>query len=159
PVVAAVFWRRLATLDAEAVVPERPLALLRSISIFAPLPPPTLEHLASRAVPVRVPAGTRLFRQGDPGDRFYVIADGEVEISVDGGAPKVHGPGDYFGEIALLQNVPRTATVSTRTNADLYALERDEFVAAVTGHDESARAAEAVIGERLAGLRAGLASV
>src|SRR5437588_550194 len=71
PVVAAVFWRRLATLDAEAVVPERPLALLRSISIFAPLPPPTLEHLASRAVPVRGPAGTRLFRQGDPGDRFY----------------------------------------------------------------------------------------
>jgi MFS family permease len=159
PVVAALFWRRLAQLDAEAPVPERELALLRRIPIFAPLPGPTLEHLAARAVPVRVAAGRKLFRQGDPGDRFYVIADGEMAISVDGAAPSIHGPGDYFGEIALLGDVPRTATVSAQTDAELLALERDEFVSAVTGHPESAQAADAVVSERLAGLRAGLASV
>ena len=159
PVIAALFWRKLAQLDADSEVAERPLELLRAIPIFAPLPPPTLEHLAGRAVPVQVPAGTELFRQGDPGDRFYVISDGEVEISIDGGPPIVEGPGEYFGEIALLNDVPRTATVRARTDVELYALERDEFVGAVTGHAESASAANAVIGERLGGLRAGLASV
>jgi len=159
PVVAALFWRKLAQLDTDSMVAERPLELLRSIPIFAPLPPPTLEHLAARAVPVQVPAGTDLFRRGDRGDRFYVIADGEVEISIDGGPPIVEGPGEYFGEIALLNDVPRTATVRARTDVELYALERDEFVGAVTGHAESASAANAVIGERLGGLRAGLASV
>jgi len=108
---------------------------------------------------VQVPARTELFRQGDRGDRFYAIADGEVEISIDGGPPIVEGPGEYFGEIALLNDVPRTATVRARTDVELYALERDEFVGAVTGHAESASAANAVIGERLGGLRAGLASV
>jgi MFS family permease len=159
PVVAALFWRRLARLDADAVVPERQLALLRGIPIFAPLPAPTLEHLAGRAIPVHVAAGTELFRQGDPGDRFYAIEDGEVEISVDGAPPIVEGPGEYFGEIALLGDVPRTATVRARTDVELYALEREEFVAAVTGHAESASAADAVVSERLGGLRAGLASV
>ena len=159
PLLAIISWRRLARIDAATAVPEHELALLRANPIFAPLPPSTLEHLARNLAPVHVPAGETIFRQGDAGDRFYLIEDGEVEISVDGGPQIVQDAGHYFGEIALLRNVPRTATVRAKTDVDLYALDRDEFIGAVTGHAPSADAADAVIGTRLTGLRAGVASV
>jgi MFS family permease len=148
-VLVLLFWRPLSAADATAAVPESTLALLRSIPIFAPLPPVTLEQLASRLSRVHVPAGEAIFRRGDPGDRFYVIGDGEVEIALDGGSPKTLGRGGYFGEIALLRDVPRTATVTTRTEVELYVLERDVFIAAVTGHAPSAEAADAVIATHL----------
>jgi MFS family permease len=148
-VLVLLFWRPLSAADATAAVPESTLALLRGIPIFAPLPPVTLEQLASRLSRVHVPAGEIIFRQGDPGDRFYVIGEGEVEIAPDGGPPKTLGRGAYFGEIALLRDVPRTATVTTRTGVELYLLERDVFIAAVTGHAPSAEAADAVIATRL----------
>jgi MFS family permease len=148
-VLVLLFWRPLSAADASAAVPESTLALLRGIPIFAPLPPVTLEQLASRLLRVHVPAGEIIFRQGDPGDRFYVIGEGEVEIAPDGGPPKTLGRGAYFGEIALLRDVPRTATVTTRTGVELYLLERDVFIAAVTGHPPSAEAADAVIATRL----------
>jgi hypothetical protein len=159
PVLAAVFWTRLLAIDAEAIVPEEQLELLRTIPIFAPLPPATLEHLASSLQQVTFPAGAVVFNQGDEGDRFYVVGEGEVEISVDGRPPKVEGRGAYFGEIALLREVPRTATVRARSALELYALERDEFIGAVTGHAPSAEAADSVIGARLGALRPGVASV
>jgi hypothetical protein len=159
PVLVAIFWRRLLTIDTEAVVPEEQLALLRAIPMFAPLPPVTLEHLASSLERVRLPASAVVFRQGDAGDHFYVIEQGEVEISVDGTAPKVEGRGAYFGEIALLRDVPRTATVSARTDVELFTLDRDEFVGAVTGHAPSAEAADVVVGARLGALRPGVVSV
>jgi len=148
-VLVLLFWRPLSAADATAAVPESTLALLRGIPIFAPLPPVTLEQLASRLLRVHVPVGEIIFRQGDPGDRFYVIGEGEVEIAPDGGPPKTLGRGAYFGEIALLRDVPRTATVTTRTGVELYLLERDVFIAAVTGHAPSAEAADAVIATRL----------
>jgi len=148
-VLVLLFWRPLSAAEAPATVPESTLALLRSIPIFAPLPPATLEQLGSRLSRVHVPAGEAIFRRGDPGDRFYVIGDGEVEIALDGGPPKTLGRGGYFGEIALLRNVPRTATVTTRTEVELYVLERDVFIAAVTGHAPSAEAADAVIATHL----------
>ena len=148
-VLVLLFWRPLSAAEAPATVPESTLALLRSIPIFAPLPPATLEQLGSRLSRVHGPAGEAIFRRGDPGDRFYVIGDGEVEIALDGGPPKTLGRGGYFGEIALLRNVPRTATVTTRTEVELYVLERDVFIAAVTGHAPSAEAADAVIATHL----------
>jgi MFS family permease len=148
-VLVLLLWRPLSAADVTAAAPESTLTLLRGIPIFAPLPPVTLEQLASRLSRVRVPAREVILRQGDPGDRFYVIGEGEVEIALDGGPPKTLGRGAYFGEIALLRDVPRTATVTTRTEVELYVLERDVFIAAVTGHAPSAEAADAVIATRL----------
>jgi MFS family permease len=155
-VLVLLFWRPLNALDA-AAVPESELALLRGIPIFAPLPPVTLEQLASHLSRVRVPAGQVVFRRGDPGDLFYVIGGGEVAVALDGRPPVTLGRGDYFGEIALLRDVPRTATVTARTEVELYALERDVFIAAVTGHAQSAEAADAVIASRLGSAGAGAA--
>lgn len=159
PVLAALAWRRLAALDAGARVPGRELALLRGVPIFAPLPAATLEHLAARLAPVSLAAGETLFRQGDPGDRFYVLGGGEVEVSAGGRELSALGPGGYLGEIALLNDVPRTATVTARTQVELFALERGEFLTAVTGHAASAAAADAVIADRLGAPRTGLASI
>jgi len=153
PVLVALSWVALNRIDADARAPEA-AGLLARLPIFAPLPLQTVERLASQLVETRLPAGTLVFRQGDPGDRFYVIADGEVEIE-----GKRHGPGGFFGEIALLKDVPRTATVTTVTDVRLLALEREEFIAAVTGHEPSAAAADAIVSARLGSLRPGVAPV
>jgi hypothetical protein len=158
PILATVFRHRLTALD-EVPTPERELQLLRGIEIFAPLPPPILESLARSLVPVHVEAGREVFRQGELGDRFYIVADGEVEIVADGRVVAVTGPGGYFGEIALLRDVPRTATVRAKAEVELRALERDDFIGAVTGHAASAEAADAVVANRLSSLRPGLVSV
>jgi MFS family permease len=149
PILVVPAWPRLTAIDRAARVPEEQLQLLRGNAIFAPLPPATLEQLADRLQQVRVPAGDVIVRQGETGDRFYLIEAGTVGVSVDGQPAHELGPGEGFGEIALLRNVPRTATVTARTDAVLYALERDAFVPAVTGSGPSLSAAEAVIGMRL----------
>jgi MFS family permease len=158
PILATLFRRRLLPLD-EVPVPEQALQLLRGIEIFRPLPAPVLESLARALVPVRVESGREVFRQGELGDRFYIVAEGEVDIVSDGQVVAVTGPGGHFGEIALLRDVPRTATVRAKGNVELRALERDEFIAAVTGHAASAEAADSVVATRLSSLRPGLASV
>jgi len=157
PVLAALLWRRLASMDEEG--PTRQLELIREVPLFRPLPPATAEQLASNLVPVRIRAGDDVFRQGDSGDRFYILDSGEAVVSVDGGPVQRLGRGGYFGEIALLRDVPRTATVTAEVDTNLFALERDEFIAAVTGHAPSAEVADAVIASRLGGLRPGVASV
>ena len=159
PVLAALLWRRISALDAEAQAPTERLALLRAIPLFKPLPAPAIDQLASSLIEAKAPAGTEVIRQGDPGDRFYVIASGEVDVFADGKHIATLGAADYFGEIALLRDVLRTATVKAKGDVELYALERDEFLSAVTGHAESAKAADAVVANRLGGLRAGVASV
>jgi CRP-like cAMP-binding protein len=100
-----------------------------------------------------------VFAAGERGDRFYVIDDGEVEVSADDRRLAVGGPGAYFGEIALLRDVPRTATVTARSDVSLYLLDRDEFVAAVTGHASSREAADAVVASRLSSLRPDIGSL
>lgn len=157
PLVSALLWVKLREVDrASADIPERELGLLRNVPIFSPLPIGTVELLARRLVPVRVGAGDEVFRAGDEGDRFYVIADGEVDVHVDGGV-KTEGAGEWFGEIALLRDVPRTATVQARTDVELLALERDDFLGAVTGFAPSREAAETVVAERLGPAHGGVA--
>ena len=152
PVLAILLWRRLAVIDARAHIPAERIALLRANPIFAPLPAPAIEHLASKLVPRSVAARELVFRQGDPGDLFYVIEDGRVEISIDGEGVNDLWPGEAFGEIALLRDVPRTATAKAVEDTRLLALDRDEFIAAVTGHARSRAAADALVGARLGSL-------
>ena len=95
-------------------------------------------------------AGELVIRAGDLGDRFYIVADGELDIDVDG-RHSTAAAADYFGEIALLRDVPRTATVTASVDSNLYALERDDFLAAVTGHSAAHAAGEAIVDARLAG--------
>ena len=148
PILTVLTRASLGRLDAEPGDPRR-LELLREIPIFSPLSPPVLEQLAARLTPVHASAGDEIIRRGDHGDRFYVVDRGEVEILVDGAEPRRESEGEYFGEIALLRDVPRTATVRAASDADLFALDRDDFLPAVTGHAGSSQAADAVIGSRL----------
>ncbi len=159
PLLALLAWRSLAAIDAETAPPGEELVLLSRVPLFAPLPASTLEHLARSLAPLHVAAGTEVFRQGEPGDRFYIVRDGDVEVVADGRVLATLGPGGYFGEIALLRPVSRTATARARQKTDLLALDRDEFIGAVTGHPASAEAADAVIGARLGSVRTGLASL
>jgi hypothetical protein len=150
PVVFLLARRRLVEIDASVAVPEARLALLRSLPIFAPLPAPALERVVSRLIPTEVAPGTEIVRQGDPGDRFYVIEEGDVMVSKNGRQVATLERGDFFGEIALLREIPRTATVTARTETSLYALERDDFLEAITGHPQSTEAADAITRARLA---------
>jgi MFS family permease len=159
PALTALTWRRLARLDEAAIVPGEELDLLRSVPILAPLEPATLETLASRAQRVRFAAGADVTTQGEPGERFYVIASGEADVLRDGHRVRSEGPGEFFGEIALLRPTPRTATVRAVTELELLALGREDFVPAVTGHPESAAQANAVIAARLGSARRTLATL
>jgi MFS family permease len=156
PVVVIPAWPTLAAIDRVARIPTEQLELLRGNPIFAALPAGTLEQLAEALAEVRVGTGEEVVRQGEPGDRFYLVEDGTLDVVIDGRPAQQLGPGDSFGEIALLRNVPRTATVSASTDATLYALERGEFISAVTGFGPSLSAAEGVIGMRLGPGRAGI---
>ena len=149
PALAVVGWRPLARVDRESRAPVRELELLQGVPLFAPLPGQTLERLAGDLRRLELAAGETVVREGEPGDDFYVIAEGRVLVSTDGSAVGELGAGEFFGEIALLRDVPRTATVTAVDRAQLYALDRDRFVAAVSGHPDSASAANALVSERL----------
>jgi len=152
PLFALVTGRTLLDIDRHATVPVVEVSLLRSMPEFAPLAPPTLESLARALEPITVTAGTEVVSQGDRGDRFYVIADGELEVVRDGRLVAIRRRGEGFGEIALMYDVPRTATVRARTDARLYALAADVFLVAVTGHVSTHRAAQELADARLAEL-------
>lgn len=154
PFVALVSGRLLLDIDRHATVPVVEVALLRSMPLFAPLSPPTLESLARALEPLALAAGVDVIREGDAGDHFYVIADGEVEIVRDGQRVATRRRGEGFGEIALIFDVPRTANVRTTRDTRLYSLERDIFLVAVTGHSSVQRAARDLAQVRLAELRA-----
>jgi Cyclic nucleotide-binding domain len=149
PLAAAVAGRRLARIDSRATVPVVEISLLRSLPLFAPLGAPALEALARALEPVGAPAGTAVVRKGEPGDRFYAVADGRLEVSRDGRILRRLGRGEGFGEIALLEDIPRTADVTAVTDVRLYALRKTDFLPAVTGHPASAAEAERVVRELL----------
>ena len=152
PALALLCARGLRAIDAAADVPERQLGLLSGVPLFAPLPANTLERLASCLVESHTPAGRTIVRQGAAGDLFYLIAAGEVDVLHDGALVKTLGPGDYFGEIALLRDVPRVAACVARSEAHLYALDRERLVAAVGGDVRSTQTAEERMAKRLSEL-------
>jgi hypothetical protein len=145
--LAVVSLRSYAALDTGQQEAERVRDLLRGIRFLAPLPLPRLERLVRGARPVDIPAGTAVIRQGEPGHEFFVIERGDAEIIEYG---RRQGPGEGFGEIALLQDVPRTASVRALTELRLWAITRSAFIAAVVGHGDARRLADAIVAEHLA---------
>jgi MFS family permease len=149
PVLLLPLWPSLRRIDAEAVIAEEPLELLRRIEIFAQLEEPVLERLAGAATAVSTAAEQVVVARGEVGNHFYVIASGRAVVELEDGATRELGAGDFFGEIALLRDVPRTATVRALEPLRLYAMARDDFLAAVTGHAPTLAAAENVVTSRL----------
>ena len=149
PLVVALRWPRLADLERRVAVPAREIALLRRGPIFRPLPAPQLEAVARHATWLTVPADEALIREGEPGDRFYILAAGGLRVE-RGGIPlrEVTTPGDGVGEIAILRSVPRTASVVTTAPSTLLAVDRAAFLAAVTGDPGAFAAADAVVEAR-----------
>jgi MFS family permease len=131
--LAAGSWRPLGRTDSVSKQPGPDLELLRSISIFAPLPEHVAEQLSWHLISLEAAEGTVIVRQGDPGDRFYIVVEGTMAVTIDGAPRRDLQAGSFFGEIALLRDVPRTATVTARTACRLLALERQVFLQAVTG--------------------------
>jgi MFS family permease len=149
PTLVLLRLRALVAIDDEAVVPVVEISLLRGMRLFARLPPPELEGLARALEPLSVPAGTAIVTGGEAGDRFYAVADGTVDVVAGGRHVARLGRGEGFGEIALLHDVPRTATVTAATDVRLYALDRERFLVALTGHAPAHEAARTLADERL----------
>jgi hypothetical protein len=148
PLLALVLWRWVSPLDVRAILPGPDFALVRNSPLFRPLPLPTLERLANNLQSLDVDAGVAVITEGDEGDLFYLIAEGQVQVTRRGRDLATLGPGDGFGEIALLRDVPRTATVTTLEPTRLLALDRDDFLTAITGTSGAVSAADAMVDER-----------
>jgi CRP-like cAMP-binding protein len=135
--------------DEATTVPERELELVASVPFFEPLAPTTLEKLAMRLRPLHVQAGTAVVREGEVGETFYIVGSGQVDVMHGGKLVATLGPGQYFGEIALLHEAPRVATCLARSDAELFELERQVFVSAVSGNEQSHSTVEDVVAGRL----------
>jgi MFS family permease len=149
PGLVALAWSRMHAIDASIAHRDEEVEVLNKVGIFRPLPMPAIDVLALHVDHTEVPAGRDVVHQGDPGDRFYVIEEGEADVIGDGRHIRTMGPGDGFGEIALLRDVPRTTTVRARTPLRLYSLDRPDFVSAVSGYQSSGREADTVMLDRL----------
>jgi len=150
PIAAILAWPRLRRLNEGGPAAARRVELLRSQPLFAPLSLATIEHLAGSLQPVTFDAEAWLMREGDPGDRYVLIDRGEAEVTRLGEVIGQLGPTDGAGEIALVNDVPRTASVRAVTSIDAFALDRRDFLEAVSGHAVSEARAHHVVDEHLA---------
>jgi MFS family permease len=148
PLLTIAVYRRLVEID-KTVAPAPELELLEEVPMFSPLSIAAKERMAASLVRVSVLSGELVIRAGDAGDRFYIVDDGEFDIEAGGFHSTAHRA-DYFGEIALLRDVPRTASVAAAVDSHLFALQRDDFLAAVTGHSVAHETGQEVAEARLA---------
>jgi MFS family permease len=144
---ALLAWRQCALLDAGQEQAGRVRELLRGVPFLAPLPLPRLERLVREARAIEVSAGSEIVRLNEPGEEFFVIEDGVVDVVEYGRQLR---PGEGFGEIALLRDVPRTATVRAASRVRLWSISRPAFIAAVTAHGDAGHLADAIVAEHLA---------
>jgi hypothetical protein len=152
--------RRLIRIDEVATAPAHDrLELLGRNSIFAPLPGLMLERLAAQLTPFSAAIGETIIREGDRGDRFYLIAAGQVDVSAESRHVATLGSNDHVGEIALLRDVPRTATVVAKKPVELFTLTLEHFLSSVASHDASTRAAESTVETRLTELQGALGRI
>jgi CRP-like cAMP-binding protein len=148
--LAVAYAPRFVSLDRAMPAPGPEAALLHRQPMFAPLPLAVTELLASELQPRQYPPGTTVMREGEPGEDFHLIVDGSAAVSV-GGTPRPSlARGDCFGEIALLRNIPRTATVTAEQALRTLTLGREAFLAAVTANSTSSAAADTLVTQRLA---------
>ncbi len=149
PAAVALLWPRLRSLDATMGGRDDELDLLRGVPLLDALSLPTLETIAGQLDHAVVPNGETVFHQGDPGDRFYVVVAGTAEVVGDGRPITRLGPGDSFGEVALLRRIPRTATVRAVEDLRLESLSGDRFLSIMTGSPRSQAKAAAQVDELL----------
>jgi MFS family permease len=149
PLLTIAVYRRLVEIDKTVAAPAPELELLEEVPMFSPLSIAAKERVAASLVRLSVPSGELVIRAGDTGDRFYIVDDGEFDIEAGGFHSTAHRA-DYFGEIALLRDVPRTASVAAAVDSHLFALQRDDFLTAVTGHSVAHAKGQAVAEARLA---------
>jgi MFS family permease len=151
-VIVLALSQKLLAVDRSAVVPHVQIELLRRVPIFSYLSGPTLEGIAHQLVPLSVAAGEVVIREGDHGDRYYLIADGTFRVSRSGVEVASLGRGQGFGEIALLKDSPRTASVTADGDGLLYALDKEPFVLVLTGHPAAHENASSIASDRLRSL-------
>lgn len=149
PLMALAAWWRLRRTDRAVQDLDQEIGLLKRVPMFDPLPLPVIEQLARGLEPVEVAAGVTVFAQGDAGENYYLIVSGEADVVGDGAVVATLRSGDGFGEIALLRDAPRTATVVARSALRLESLTAERFTAAVLGYTPSAAAAEGRMAEEL----------
>ena len=140
---------RFARLDRAMPAAGTEAGLIRNLPMFAPLPLAVTDLLAAEIQPRRFPAGAVVIREGEAGDHFYLIVDGAAAVSVHGAPRPSLQRGDCFGEIALLCDIPRTATITAERPLRTLALGREQFLTAVTGNSTSKTAADALATQRL----------
>jgi CRP-like cAMP-binding protein len=153
-VLGVALARRIGGFATVAQVPEREFGLVRGLPLFAPLPLAVVETLALRLEQRAYPPGETIVRQGEAGRTFYVVAAGTAEVHEDGVLVRRIDAGGFFGEIALIRDVPRTATVTAITPVTTLGMDREDFLAGIGAHARSASAAEAVVVDRLGSARA-----
>ena len=122
---------------------------LKKVPLFAHASPKELELVASRTDETPAPAGTQLTKQGSSGNTFYVLLDGEADVTIDGKHRRTLKPGDFFGEISMLDRGPATATVTTKTPVRLMVMSHSQFRDAVKANDDLLLHVMRAVGERL----------
>jgi MFS family permease len=153
PALTALVWWRLRTIDAMIEQRDAEIAVLNHVPMFRPLPMPAIDGMALHVGEVQFEPGQVICRQGDDADRFYLIEDGAAEVIGDGRLIRTLDSGDGFGEIALLGDTSRTATVRARTTLRLYAVDGRHFSSTISGYASSRREADALVVDRLSAFR------
>ena len=148
PFLAVVTRRRLSVIDDAALIPLDRIAAIRTVPFLTLLPLQMIEYLAGQMKRVELVSGAALFRRGDHGDSFYILDEGTLEIDLPEGLKRETAPA-FVGEIALLHDIPRTATVRAGSDAVLWRLDRDAFLAAVGGHARARGHADSIVFARL----------
>lgn len=141
--------RALHRLDARMRARDTDINVLRAVPMLGALPAGTIEALGADLKHAEFGPGQVVFEQDDRGDRYYVIESGQAEVVRNGSVVNTLNPGDGFGEVALLGDRPRTATVRAVVDGPLRVavLGRTAFLTAVTGYPVSAVAGQAVVAE------------
>ena len=124
--------------------------LMRKVPLFSKLKGKTLQEVASIADEIDFPKGKELARQGDRGREFFIVLDGEAEVRKDGRRVNTLGKGDFFGEIALVTKVPRTASVTTSSPMRALVITERDFNSLMKRSPEVSRCIVEALGERLA---------